>query len=227
VPSSEYPQGDGVGTLTVKPSGVASLRGTLADGSKISVSNALSAANRWPFFASTDRKLGAIAGFVDFVVTGNTCDVVANEILWHKPANPKAPRYVTGWPGGIFVDIAGAKFEAVNGQSLLPGLGVPDADGNVEFRADGGGLPLPLVKALRIDIRDRITVISRAADSLRISINRKTGLVSGRFIPLVGEKPVSFSGTVLQSQLRTGGFFLGRKEAGNISLMADDAPGTP
>jgi len=227
VPPSEYPQGDGVGTLTIKPSGAASLRGTLADGSKISASSALSADNRWPLYAVTDRKQGAIAGFVDFVVVGNASDALASGLLWHKPANPNAPRYRAGWPGGIFVEGAGARFEAIAGRSLLPGLGLADADGNVEFLGENGGLPVTLFKALRVDTKDRTTVVTRAFDNLRVSINRRTGLVSGRFVPLPGEKPVSFSGAILQSQLRAGGFFLGRKETGSISLTPDDTPGTP
>lgn len=221
---SEYAQGDGVGTLTISETGVAKLRGTLADGGKISAAAPLSAGNRWPFFAATDRRRGAIGGFVEFVPGSGTTDAAGNNLLWHKPANARSARYPDGWPGGVFVDLAGGTFAAVDGQSVLPGLGAADADGNAEFMAADGGLAAPLLKALSIDPRDRATVLVPATDRLRLSLNRRTGLLRGRFTMPDG-KAVSFSGAVLQSQLRAGGFFLGRKESGGILLTPDDTPG--
>ncbi len=125
------------------------------------------------------------------------------------------------------MDLAGSIFVAIAGQSALPGLGASDVDDNAEFRATEGGLAAALVKAFGIDPRDRVAVIAPARDALRLSLSRRTGLVRGRFTPAAGERPLGFSGAVLQSQAHIGGFFLGRKESGTITIAPDDTPGAP
>ena len=223
VPRASFSQGDGPATFRIKASGVLSLRGILADGTAISASAPISETNLWPFYAATNRGRGAVSGLVDLGLVGST----PAGLLWHKPANVRASQYPTGWPGGIIIDLVGSPLAVTAGQSVLPGLGTADTDGNAEFRAMDGGLAATFLKALSIDSKDRVRVISPTADAFRLSLKHKTGLVSGRFKPLGEDRVLSFRGTVLQSESRASGFFIGRKEVGSIGLVADDTPGVP
>ena len=49
-----YPQGDGIAFITVNKDGTAKVTGTLADGSRVSTSNALSQTNALPFHVLTE-----------------------------------------------------------------------------------------------------------------------------------------------------------------------------
>ncbi len=223
VPRASYPQGDGPATFRIKANGVMSLRGALADGSAISAAAPLSETNLWPFYAATNRGRGAVSGLVDLGLGGST----SAGLLWHKPANARAMQYPTGWPGGIIIDLVGSPLTVTSGQSVLPGLGTADTDGNAEFRGMDGGLASTFLKGLSIDSKDRVRVISPTADAFRLSLKHKTGLVSGRFRPVGEDRVLSFRGTVLQSESRVSGFFIGRKEVGSIGAVADDTPGVP
>jgi uncharacterized repeat protein (TIGR01451 family) len=223
VPRGSYPQGDGGAMFRIRSNGILSLRGTLADGSKISAAAPISAPNLWPLFAATNARRGAVSGLVDLSFVGS----LPGGLLWHKPANTRAARYSAGWPGGIIIDLIGSPFVVTSGQSVLPALGAVDTDGNAEFRATDGGLAATFVKALAIDARDRDRVVTPAADGFRLSINHKTGMATGRFKPVGEDRALTFRGTVLQSESRISGFFPGRKEVGGIAIAPDDTPGGP
>ena len=221
-----YPGGDGIATLTVKSNGTVRLRGTLADGKKVSASAALSAALRWPLFARTDRGQGALSGFIDFAEDPGVSDAAGTGLLWYKPASAREPRFPAGWPGGIFIDFLGSKFARTAGQSILPGLGLLDADGNAEFEAEGGGIPGTLVQTLAIDSRNRVQIVDTNNSALRLVLHARTGLLSGRFTSPVGQV-VKVFGAVFQRQARVGGFFIGGATAGSIGVIPDDIPGSP
>ncbi|MEQ1862852.1 MAG: CARDB domain-containing protein, partial [Chthoniobacteraceae bacterium] len=208
-----YPQGDGIGTISVGTNGVVKLRGTLADGGKISAASPLSAGDRWPIFARTDRGRGALAGFVAFAAVPGVSDAAGVGLLWHKPANARSMRYPDGWPGGVFVEFLGSKFVRTGSASVLTGFGA-----TAEFRANDGGLIVPLVKALTVGPRDRFSVVDVAGDGLSLSFNSRSGLLSGRFVtPTRGRVPIS--GVVFQAQQRLGGFFAAPKESGGVSVL--------
>gem|GEM_PF-1080728 len=225
--AENYPQADGAATLTVKSTGVVRLRGTLADGQKISASASLSSVGpRWPLFARTDRGLGAVSGFVDFVTNPGVSDAAGTDLLWYKPAKTREPRYPAGWPGGIFVDFLGSKFIRTPGQSILPGLGLADANGNAEFSAEGKGLAGTLVQGLAIDPRNRVEIVGTNTFALRLTLNARTGLLRGKFTSAVGQT-VKITGAVLQQQSRASGFFLGGESTGSIRVIPDETPGSP
>ncbi|MEO8351140.1 MAG: M36 family metallopeptidase, partial [Chthoniobacteraceae bacterium] len=60
--ADSFPQGAGIGFVTVKKNGSAKLVGRLADGTKISTSGPLSKNNVLPFYVLTDKKRGSITG---------------------------------------------------------------------------------------------------------------------------------------------------------------------
>src|SRR5690606_1667576 len=64
--ASDFPQGDGWGTVTVSTSGVAKVTGALADGSKVTYSAPLSITNGLPFYVQLYKKKGSISGPVKF-----------------------------------------------------------------------------------------------------------------------------------------------------------------
>jgi hypothetical protein len=63
IPSNEAegtPAGDGYGTVVVNPSGQASFRGSLADGTTVSLSAPVSKNGHWPFYLPLYRGAGSV-----------------------------------------------------------------------------------------------------------------------------------------------------------------------
>src|SRR5206468_523443 len=105
--ASAFPQGDGVGTLTVSTAGVATLVGTLADGAKVSYANALSKTNMWPVYVVLASGQGALAGPAHLGDRPAVSDADGLDLQWYKPAS-KAAQYPAGWASGIQLDLLGS-----------------------------------------------------------------------------------------------------------------------
>ena len=93
-----YPQGDGIGLVSVSASGFVRLSGTLADGTAISYSNALSLANAWPVYIAVSARKGSINALT-FENLSQT-DVDGSGFNWYRPAIISRPVYPNGWPLG-------------------------------------------------------------------------------------------------------------------------------
>lgn len=221
-----FPQGDGYGRLSVSPKGVVKVSGELADGSPYSYSNTLSATNRWSFYVALYKKAGSCTGEALFRDVAGQSDLDGDGFQWFCPDRSSAAkppsRYPLGWPGGILTDLLGSRFVSPDrGQSVLPGLGVPDADGNALFVATAGGLNAPpLSKALNIDGSNKVEVVLPAEDQLKLSMAR-SGIIKGTFADSFGlPKPsrAAFTGVVFQKQQQASGFFLGPTHAGAIQI---------
>jgi PKD repeat protein len=84
---SNLPTGTGSATLTVTKSGSGRMSGVLADGTKISISAAVSGAGTWPLYEALYKKQGACIGWVTFG-SGNT---LTGTVDWFRPAISKSP----------------------------------------------------------------------------------------------------------------------------------------
>ena len=224
--STAFPQGDGIGTLTVSASGFAKLKGSLADGSGISCSAPLSKANGWPFYVSLAKGQGGISGPTLFRDEPGVSDLDAQNIVWLKPAST-AVRYPAGWPTGIRTDLIGSKYVAplaAANASALPGLAAEDADGNATIALTEGGILAPgLTQAANISAKNKVTMITPVAAKLALSISVKAGTTAGSFIHPVTLKKMSPKGVIFQKQQLTSGYFLGVTESG----LLDIRPATP
>ncbi|MGB8166312.1 MAG: Ig-like domain-containing protein, partial [Chthoniobacteraceae bacterium] len=234
--SSAYPQGDGVGVITVAANGTARFAGTLADGTVISSSNAISKNQTWPLYAPFAHGQGSLSGFVTFRDVALVSDADSSSLQWFKPADDKAKYYPAGWPQGLQPALVACKFvipAAAAHRSVLPGLGDIAPGGNAQVTISAGNLPAPITKTVNVDPDNFVAVTERAADGLvfllRIIDQRPgsahkgepisaVGAMQGSFVHPMMRARAKFKGVILQKQGMGTGFFLGESESGAVTL---------
>jgi uncharacterized repeat protein (TIGR01451 family) len=219
--ATEYPQGFGFGTLTIAPSGVATVKGTLADGTPISYANALARDLRWPIYIQLYKSKGALTGLA-LVRPLPGSDLDGSNLAWFRPFDAKAKLYADGWPNpGISINLLGSTFKLPDRgvvQSLLPGLGATSPTGNADFTASGGDVPAPLALSVNIDPKNKTAFIAPPAGLLPKVTITSNGLVTGSFIHPDTQKKVTLRGVILQKLERIDGYFLGPDASGPFRL---------
>lgn len=224
--ADSFPQGDGAGRVKVSKAGAAKLTGWLADGTKISSSSPITQTGRWPLY-SASGKTGSVAGFIVFRDIPGSTDLDASDLLWFKAAPKKPGAYPQAWPGGLFLDLAGAKYTAPSRdapQPALPGLGAPDADGNAEIVFTAGGMPAALPQGVNLDERNRPEFTSVPPPGLKLKLSAGTGLFRGA-VPIPGvKKPAKFQGAILQKQALGSGYFFSVMGSGAVDFGPQGAP---
>jgi len=228
--SADYPQGDGVGSITVDKLGKASLAATLADGTVVTASALLSKDLKVPLFAQlygapTEGSLGGVVTLDD---TQTDSDVSGTNFFWFRPWQD-VHHYPWGWPEGIAVDLVGTKFAVPVGASVLPDLLTGPPNATLVF-SDGLLDPSPVSKDVQISATNVVTKYSvyPAVDtSYTLTITAATGKIAGDFTHTDGTKP-KFNGVILQkgANREAFGYFLtvapkvitGLGESGAVSL---------
>lgn len=216
--SSEYPQGDGIATLKITPKGVATLKGTLADGTAISASAPVSEDYHWPFFAKAYKKGGVIAVDAQFNDALPATDILGANAIWIRPASAVAKHYPAGWPASILTDLFGAKHANIADTSILPGVGAPElVNGNADLQFSDGKLSGPVSKTVSVSAQNKVTN-APADKSFTLSITAATGLFGGKFTHSDNTKP-AFKGAIYGKGPDAGGygFFLSTVPKGGPS----------
>ncbi len=213
-----FPQGDGFGFVKVIKSGAVKIVGTLADGTKFSYANALSKNGTWPFYVRLLSGSGSISGPVAFRSQPGISDLDGLDLDWFKSANPRAKRYPTGWPTGIHPDLIGGKYirpAKSENISVLSGLAPSTPTGNATVTLSDAGLPpAGIEKAVNIDPKNKVTVVTPGSDKLDVNISPANGGFSGKFKDPGTGKTLTFKGAILQTQQLGSGFFLTPAESG-------------
>lgn len=186
----QFPQGGGPGSWKFTKTGNVSLSATLADGTAFTASTTLSAANTWRLYAPLYKSKGVIAGSAGFNPT-TTEDITAIDGFWLRPVQD-AQHYAAGWPGGIRVDMKGAKYVVTPNVSVVPGLTV---GGLATLFLDRGNLGANQLLDITIDSADKVTNLNNNP-AYKLTIDRKTGFYSGFFTHDDGSKP-AFKGVIL------------------------------
>ncbi|MEI6715526.1 MAG: hypothetical protein WCO60_17350 [Verrucomicrobiota bacterium] len=203
--SSAYPQGKGVATLKVSKTGIVSLAGVLADGASVSASAPLSKAKTWPLFAQLYGKLGFgfLRGEVALDSTASESDMSSSDMLWVR-SYMDVQHYPYGWEDGLKLDFIGAKYVVSTSQSVLPGLGTADADGNAVLRLSGEASGMQ-EKALNLSVTDVVSRLVATDTSYTVAFTRATGSFSGSVTQNSGGK-ATFQGVIYQKGSQTGGY---------------------
>jgi hypothetical protein len=217
-----FPQGAGYGTVIVSAAGTAKIVGVLADGSKVSYTNALSKNNDWPVFVALYGKKGFVTGNAVFNPTPVRADADASgdNFIWVKPNGlAKQNLYPAGWPGSITTDFVASKFIApktpTNAGTVL-GAGVAGGSNLTIVTAEGGLVTTAGVATSNdatIDANSKVTVGAATtgltgANTLKTSLVAKTGALSGSFIHPATNKAVKFAGVAYQKTESAAGFFI-------------------
>jgi glucose/arabinose dehydrogenase len=213
---TDYPQGDGVGTMKVTKSGGVTLAGTLADGTPITASAKLSEGLEMALFAQLYKMKGYFSAKMRLDSGIWDSDVKAPqgaEVLWTRPFMDTAHYYPFGWEG-LDVYFVGAKYVATAGESVMRTpdggyLQAVDDDGNVMLTFSRGQLIDPLVKSANLSKSDLVTKIPDNDPTFTMVINRATGAITGVLDHTDDTKP-AYNAIIYQKGPNAGarGYFL-------------------
>lgn len=234
---SEGPEGSGYALVSIKTSGDLTLRGQLADGTKITAALKADGSPNGtyrPFLQPYKDKRGYLAGWLPLAERGmgsgfyHITALEGSDLYWAKPANAKDKAYPAGFgPAGLTALME--PWRSLPNNFLIGLLGLmtaePSTIGDFTLTLDhstglsnGGANLEQLPVDLKLDAKNSVTV--RASDDnpgnprkWTVKINAKTGQFSGS-LTLSDKRKVSAQGVLLQFPEGTGpnvfgqGFFL-------------------
>ncbi len=232
---SDFPQGDGIGSLTVTPAGLVTLSAMLADGTAVTASAPLSAARTSPLFAQIyTGKTGSFGGLITLDDGPADHDLLGSGFLWFKPFLG-GQTYPYGWPEGVSTTPFGAKYASVPGTCVLPGVSVVGIQvHNALLSFQKGALSHDIMKVLHLSPLNIATRFGTPADpSYSLALTAATGKFAGTFTHTDGTRP-AFSGVISQKGIsKSGGYgyflaptlkIIGAGQSGHVSLKASKGP---
>lgn len=213
------PDGSGFATAKISTTGLLKITGVLGDGTPFAASGSIVSGGYLPIYAPLYGGSGSIAGIAEF---SNLADSdFSSQLTWFKPARPTDKFYPGGWPAGLSQSLLGARYQP---SPVLPGLGVPDADGNAIARFAGGGIPGMLNQTLNLAANRAPTLVPPSLQKFRLVLNGSTGLFSGAFFDPSTGSTCKLSGAI-QQKLRLGqGLFRGIEKRTGAVVIRSNAP---
>lgn len=241
-----YPQGSGVGILTLSNNGTVIFAGTLADGSPFTASSALVTTSKYPFHAQlttpggkSSDKGGSLSGEMTVDQTQTNSDVAAQGLTWIRPKvtelNTTTPAalatqlYSDGWPSGIKIDAFGTFYDRTS--TIQSTLGLQDSSSptsNAQLVFESSKLTSTLTFKDFAIVKNTITKTTKTDKTTVLTASASSGLFSGSFkANWTGfvKAPV-FKGILLDKGAHKGGygFFISNikddknPESGNVTL---------
>ena len=216
--ASAFPQGDGIGFITLKKKGKVTFRGTLADGKPFTATTKLAKNHTCPVFVEMYKMHGSLAGNLTFQIAANG-DLSGSNFLWIRPIIARSGYYPSGWPSGVKLDAMGASYAIppkTPPASVFPGLGAVDlVNGNASLEISDGKLAAPISRNVNISSKNAVTPAPATDTSFKVTIAKETGSVSGRFTHSDATKP-AFQAVIYQKGATRGafGYFLSTVPAG-------------
>ena len=194
--AADGPEGDGFGTIKVDGNGMASLIGTLADGTKVSTRTPLSAVGQWPVYASVPG--GTILSWMNFI--DRPTDDLTGLVSWIKTAQIKTRYY----PGGFTNETIAVGSSFV--RPTDPNATLLELTGTtIAFSA--GNLSTPFSNDISWGTKNKITNLGE--NNLSLTVNTTSGLFNGTVTDPITGRPSKFGGALLQKQNVGSGFMLG------------------
>ena len=209
--AARFPQGDGVGELVISKKGDVKMKGKLADGTSFSMASSLLAGDTIPLYVPLYGAKGSLSG-VATVRSQSSSDIDGTGFFWSRPLIAKP--FHDGWPAGINVDLLGAKI-LPKATPLFPTLTATDAAGNAAVDLSDATLG---IKAVNVDAKNKVAVITPAADKLKVSASASAGKWSGSFASPTTGKTVKFSGVILRKAGFATGYYLDGIPGGGVRL---------
>ncbi|HEV7867364.1 MAG TPA: CAP domain-containing protein, partial [Chthoniobacteraceae bacterium] len=144
-----YPQGDGSAFLNVTSAGVATLKGTLADGRTFSQTATISKTGVMPVYVALLSATGSIHGTLQFQSGSSS---VTGSIVWTKGERPRDRYYPAAFVTRL--DVVGSRYIApVAGTTVL---NVPAAEANTRLWLSDGDLPAAIPQPATLLTNNRI-----------------------------------------------------------------------
>jgi hypothetical protein len=199
--------GRGVATVKVSATGAVKVIGTLADGAKITSGGNLSKDDIFRIVSSPYGRFGYLFGFARF-----NGDNTENVINWAHFTSSGQPIFQ-----GTVISLI---HRYIPPAPRTPALVFGNADNSALLNLYGGGLTTSVPVTIRLDTANRLTVVGENASKLRLALNPKTGLISGRMNlevdGVVQSRLVKLA--VIQENETAQGFFISPEPSGNADL---------
>ncbi len=213
-PAEKFPQGDGIASLKLAPTGLVKLVARLADGTAVSAGGPLVGSDRLPFFATAYLKGGGLTGEIRLRDVPGQSDADGPGVRWMRPANPKALNYRDGWSDGLLVDFAGSKFVVSKTGALTPLGNPPATTANALLTLASADFPTSFATMypLAISARGQAQIlapvlVATPLASLAVALS-PSGFLSGRFRDPVTNGATKLIGVALQKPQVAAGYFL-------------------
>ncbi|HEV7928425.1 MAG TPA: hypothetical protein VGR14_23935, partial [Verrucomicrobiae bacterium] len=210
------PQADGAGS---SPAGygyaainnhdsMVTLSGALADGTSFNQTVAVSQTGDLPVYANLYNHTGLLLGWIN-VANGSP----AGSLAWIRKSSTTSPAYPNGFSNNIQVLWS----PWTNPPPGVAAIVMPNGQLNIS-----GADQLPPQLSFNVQVNTRNALIKMAGtsppNSLTGSINPKTGVLTVVFGNGTGPTTTHGLGAVLQDTANAGGFFVGKTNAGSITL---------
>lgn len=201
--NTNFPTGNGFGTVTLGSTGNVDLGGSLADKSAFSQGTLLCDDGTFPVYVPLYNGQGMIQGW--FGLTNTPTADLTGDVLWVKPNFAGRTFYPAGFTNDV--PIVGSRY--VKSKPVLNWT-----NGVVIFQ--GGKLSSPFTNSVVLNAKSAIMNVSD--DKLTLKIQSKSGRFNGSANdPSTGNR-ISFTGVVLQKQSGGLGFFPDAPLSGQVLL---------
>jgi hypothetical protein len=210
--STNFPGGSGFGSVILAKTGMATLRGTLGDGTAITESVHVSKDGFWPLYASLYSRKGLVLGWLMFTNDTASANDLEGRLYWTKPAGvPGTKLYPKGFAFGQtnWVAVAGSSW--TNKSPLLNWS-------NGVVMLEGGNLAGAIANAIAVSASGKVTDQSHT-NKLTMTITTASGLFSGSVTVTNGTRQtIRFNGALHQKQNSGYGLFIGPSQTGPVFL---------
>jgi len=200
------PGGHGFGTATLDGSGTIKWSGTLADGTKVTQSSALSRQGIWPLYAPLYGGGGSVISWIQF--TNQPESDLSGDLIWMKPASPASRYYPRGFTNEVVATGSAYSPPLAGTRVIKMTVG--------KLMLAGGGLHAPLTNSLTLGLNNRVSV--PAGSKLTLTITTSSGLFKGTALNPETGKTVPFQGMLFEKANIGIGYFLGTDQSGEVYL---------
>jgi len=201
------PPGYGYAAIT-NHDGMVTLSGALADGTHFNQTVAVSQTGDLPVYASLYNHAGLLLGWIN-QANGSP----AGSLAWIRESSETSPAY----PNGFTNNIQALWSPWTNPPPGVAAIVMPNGQLNI---SGANQLPPQLSFNVQVNTRNALVKIANTSppNSLTGSINPKNGVLTVVFGNGTGRSTTSGLGAVLQNTTNAGGFFLGKTNAGSMTL---------
>ena len=206
--NAQLPAGNGYGTVNISTAGKLKFSGSLADGTKISQSAALSANGEWPFFDSLYKGQGQILGWLLF--TNSSPATLSGNVNWIKSPTACGKFYTNGFNfesaamGSFFNPAANPLIGFTNGVVIV----------------SGGNLPSNIVND--VIVTNGSIVVNLSSNKLTLKLSASKGTFTGSVVNPATGASKSFTGVFLQSEDLGLGYSLGTNQSSSVFFGPPD-----
>jgi uncharacterized repeat protein (TIGR02543 family) len=208
VGDTHIPAGDSFGTMTVGSDGLATLAGTLADGTAFTQSAYVTDDGDWPLYVSLYVGRGAAVSWLSF--TNLTTSDLNGTFVWIKPAGASATSYPLGFTNET--KAVGSLYTKI----VDPGKVLTLSAANVSFT--GGDLGAGFANAVSFNAGSQ--VVNLSPNLMTFTVGKTAGTFSGQVNEPGTGTPHNFSGVLLQKQNAAFGFMTGTTASSRVVLAA-------